>query len=266
VTGSINIEFILWPVAFLLGICVGSFLNVMADRVPAGKSLLHPPSHCFSCGHALEPRDLFPILSYLMLRGRCRYCGQSIPVRSMLVELTTGLLFVLALTVFGLTWQALVTMVYGSFFITLFITDLELGLLPHFIVYPGIAAALAFAALRPLTGTTPGILSALAGLGVSFGAFFLIWALSKIFKKDILGFGDVGTAGLIGASVGYPSALVALSMALLAGVLTAAMLVVFKVRRFNEPLQFGMFLAFGGIVCLFCGQDIMDALRQLLTL
>ena len=259
-------EIIFVVIFFLLGISVGSFLNVVADRVPSGKSLIRPPSHCFSCGHALEPRDLVPVISYLVLRGRCRYCGQTIPMRSMLVELASGLLFLLAITVFGLTWQTLVTIVFGSFFIILFVTDLEQGLLPHVIVYPGIAAALIFAALNPLTGTTPGILSALAGLGVSFGAFLLLWAVPKIFKRNITGFGDVGMAGLIGASVGYPTALVALYVAILAGGLAAALLVLFKVKKLSEPLQFGMFLAFGGMLSLFCGEDIVDALRQLLML
>ena len=257
-------EIIVFSIFVLFGISVGSFLNVVADRVPAGKSILRPPSHCFSCGHALEPRDLFPIVSYLVLRGKCRYCGQSIPARSMLVELASGLLFVLALTVFGLTWQALTTVIYGSLFIILFITDLEQDRLPYVIVYPGIAAALAFAALTPLTGTTPGILGALAGLGTGFGALFLIWAVPKIFKKNVIGFGDVGMAGLIGASVGYPTVLVALSMAILAGGLTAAMLVLLKMKKLNEPMQFGMFLAFGGMLALFCGQEIVDAVRQLL--
>jgi len=260
------LDIIFTVIFFLLGISVGSFLNVVSDRIPAGKSILRPPSHCFSCGHVLEPRDLFPIVSYLMLKGRCRFCGHSIPARSMLVELASGLLFVLALTVFGLTWQTLVTIVFGSFFIILFVTDLEQGLLPHLIVYPGIAIALIFAALRPLTGTTPGLLSALAGLGISLGAFLLIWAVPRIFKKNALGFGDVGMAGLIGASVGYPCALVALSMAILAGGLAAAMLVVFRVKKLNEPLQFGIFLAFGGMMALFIGQDITDALRQLFML
>jgi len=247
----------------LLGISVGSFLNVVADRVPAGKSIIRPRSHCSSCGHVLEPNDLFPIVSYLVLKGKCRYCGQSIPARSMMVELAGGVLFVLALIVFGMTWQTLLTIVYGSLFITLFVTDLEQGLTPRVIVYPGIAIALILAALQPLTGTTPGILAALAGLALCFGFFFLLWAVFKIFRNTAMYFGNVGVAGLIGASIGYPVALVALSIAIVAGGLTTAALVIFKVKQLSEPLQFGIFLCFGGIVSLFCGPDIFDALRQL---
>jgi leader peptidase (prepilin peptidase)/N-methyltransferase len=258
------LELIIAAIFFLLGISVGSFLNVVADRVPVGKSLISPPSHCFSCGHALEPRDLFPIVSYILLKGKCRYCGIAISPRSLLVELASGLLFVLAITVFGLTWQTLATIVFGSLFIILFVTDLEQGLLPHIIVYPGIAAALLFAALRPLTGTTPGLLSALAGLGICLGAFLLIWALVRVFRRDMMGWGDAATAGLVGASLGYPTALVALCMAVIAGGLTAAMLVFFKARKTSQPIQFGMFLSFAGMVSLFCGQDIMDALQQII--
>jgi prepilin signal peptidase PulO-like enzyme (type II secretory pathway) len=259
-----ELEIIIAAIIFLLGISVGSFLNVVADRVPAGKSILHPPSHCFSCGHALEPRDLFPVVSYLLLRGKCRYCGKPFPARSMLVELAAGLLFALAFFTFGVTWQLAAALIFVSFYIILFITDLEQGILPHIIVYPGIALALAFSLSNPLTGVMPNFVDSAAGLGVSFGFFLLLWALPRLFKKSIMGFGDVGMAGLIGASVGFPLVLVALYIAILAGALTAAVLVLWKFNKFNEPLQFGPFLAFAGMLTLFYGNDIFDAYSQLL--
>ena len=251
-------------ILFLFGVSVGSFLNVVADRVPAGKSIVHPPSHCSSCGHMLEPRDLFPIVSYLLLRGKCRYCGHSIGARSMLVELAAGLLFALAFFAFGLTWQLAAALFLSSFYIILFITDLEQGILPHVIVYPGIGLALALALSNPLTGIMPNFMDSAAGLGVSFGFFFLLWVVPRLFKKSIMGFGDVGMAGLIGASVGFPLALVALYIAVLAGALTAALLVVFKARKLNQPLQFGPFLASAGLITLFWGKDIFDACSMLL--
>ena len=250
-------------ILFLLGVSVGSFLNVVADRVPAGKSIVSPPSHCFSCGHALEPRDLFPVVSYLVLKGRCRYCGQPFPARSMLVELATGLLFALSYFNFGLTWQLPVALVTISFYIVLFITDLEQGVLPHVIVYPGIAAALLLALSHPLTGTRPDFPGAAAGFGLASGFFLLLWGVPRLFKKNVMGPGDVGMAGLIGASTGYPLVLAALYIAVLAGAVTAALLVLFKARKLNQPIQFGPFLASAGLVTLLWGHDILDAFHML---
>jgi len=211
----------------------------------------------------LGPHDLIPIISYLTLKGKCRYCGQSIPVRSLLIELFTGLFFITAFIIYGLSWQMLVTVVLGCFLIILFITDLEQELLPHVIVYPGIAVAIIFAALEPFTGSTPGMISAVTGFATGFIIFFLIWAIPKAFRGKLMGFGDVGMAGLIGASVGYPVVLIALGMAVLAGGLTAAVLVALKIKKLDQPMQFGLFLAVAGIFSLFYGRDIADALQQL---
>ena len=250
-------------ILFLLGVSVGSFLNVVADRVPAGKSIISPPSHCFNCGHALEPRDLFPIVSYLLLRGKCRYCGHAIGPRSTLVELATGLLFALACITFGIAWQLPAALIYCSLFVVLFVTGLEQGILPNLIVYPGIVVALALALSNPLTGIMPNFIDSAAGLGVSLGFFLLIWAMPRLFKKSVLGFGDIGMAGLTGAAVGFPQVLVALFMAVLAGALTAAILPLLKAAKPGRPLQFGPFLAFAGLVTLFYGNDIFDACSQL---
>ncbi|MCX6002769.1 MAG: A24 family peptidase, partial [Chloroflexi bacterium] len=108
------------------------------------------------------------------------------------------------------------------------------------------------------------IISSLAGLAVGYGFFFLVWSLPRLFKKSVLGYGDVGMAGLIGASVGFPHVLVALYIAILAGALTAAILILWKLKKFDEPLQFGVFLATGGLVALFWGSEIIDAYSMLL--
>jgi prepilin signal peptidase PulO-like enzyme (type II secretory pathway) len=250
-------------ILFLFGVSVGSFLNVVADRVPAGKSIIRPPSYCFNCGHELEPRDLFPIVSYLMLKGKCRYCGKSFTARSMLVELATGLLFALAFFSFGLSWQLAAVIIFISFYIVLFITSLEQDVLPRVIVYPGIALALIIALLNPLTGIMPNFIDSAAGLGVSSGFFLLLWVVTRLFKKNVLGFGDVGMAGLIGASVGFPQVLVALCIAVPAGALTAVLLTAFKGRKLSSTLEFGPFLAFAGLITLFYGNDIFDACSQL---
>lgn len=250
-------------ILFLFGVSVGSFLNVVADRVPAGKSIVHPPSHCSACGHALAPRDLFPIVSYLLLRGKCRYCGQPFTARSMLVELVTGLVFALSYFAFGASWQMPAAITLSSFFIILFITSLEQDVLPLVIVYPGVAVALLIALLAPLSGTMPGVVSSLQGLAASSGFFLLLWALPRLFKKSLAGPGDVAMAGLIGASVGFPQALVALGIAVPSWALTALLLPVFKAGKLNGPLSPGPFLAFAGLITLFYGNDILDGCIQL---
>ncbi len=261
--GLFLLDAVLTLILFLLGVSVGSFLNVVADRVPAGKSIIRPPSHCFNCGHELEPRDLFPIISYLLLKGKCRYCGQSFTARSMLVELATGLLFVMAFFAFGLSWQLAAVIIFGSFYIVLFIASLEQGVLPPVIVYPGIALSLVLALFNPLSGIRPDFIGAAAGLGVSVGFFFLLWSVPRLFRKNVLGFGDVGMAGLVGASTGFPQILVALCIALVSGALTAALLALLKPRKTNGPVQLGPFLAAAGLITLFYGNDILDGLLQL---
>lgn len=250
-------------ILFLLGVSVGSFLNVVADRVPAGKSIIRPPSHCFNCGHELEPRDLFPIISYLLLKGKCRYCGQSFTARSMLVELATGLLFALAFFSFGLSWQLATVTIFGSFYIVLFITSLEQGILPNVIVYPGIALALVLALSNPLSGISPDFIGSTAGLGMSSGLFILLWTACRLLKKKVLGFGGAGMAGLVGASTGYPQILVALCIGLLSGVLTMALLPLLKPGKPNGPLQLGPFLSASGLITLFWGNDILDGFLQI---
>lgn len=169
---------------FLIGISFGSFFNVVADRVPQRKSIVSPPSHCFQCGHPIESKDLIPVFSYLALRGHCRYCGAGIPLRSMLVELTTGLLFVLAWVVLGPQWQLPVVLLYMSILIILSITDLESAFLPGIILYPAVAVALIITLIKTVTGLSPDIVSAAIGFGVGFGLFFLIWCIARLFKRS----------------------------------------------------------------------------------
>ncbi|HEX9796454.1 MAG TPA: prepilin peptidase, partial [Anaerolineales bacterium] len=133
---------------FVLGACVGSFLNVVADRLPAGESLLHPPSHCPACGRQLAKRELVPIVGWLALRGRCRTCTAPIPLRVPTVELTTALVFVAAGWLIS-PWPRLVfTMGFASLLIAIAAIDLEHQVVPNRLVYPALALALA-AALLP---------------------------------------------------------------------------------------------------------------------
>lgn len=251
-------EIILVFIFFLLGISIGSFLNVVADRVPLGKSIVSPPSHCFNCGHRLESRDLIPLISYLWLRGKCRYCRTPIPVRSMLVELITGLLFVLALIKIGLGWSLVGSLIYISIFIVLIIVDMEIGKPPHLIVYPAIGLAIIFAGINSFMGFQPDIRSAMLGLCLGAGLFLILWGVPRLFKKSIAGFENVGLACLLGASVGFPLVVIAYCLAIIIGGLTVGLLLIVRRRKLSDGISFGLYLSLGAIGTIFVGKEILD--------
>ena len=251
-------EIVLVFIFFLLGISIGSFLNVVADRVPLGKSIISPPSHCFHCGHRLESRDLIPLISYLWLRGKCRYCRTPIPVRSVLIELITGLLFVLALMKIGLGWSLAGSLIYISIFIVLIIVDMEVGMLPHLIVYPAIVIVLIIAGINSVMGVQPDIGAAMLGLCLGAGLFLMLWGVPKLFKKSIIGFGDVGMAGLLGASVGFPLVVIALYLAILTGGITVALFIILRKRKPSDAISLGFYLSLGAICTIFVGKEILD--------
>jgi len=252
------LEIILAFILFLLGISIGSFLNVVADRVPLGKSIVSPPSHCFHCGHELESRDLIPLISYLWLRGKCRYCGTTIPVRSMLVELVTGALFVLAFMKIGLGWALAGSLIYISIFIVMIIVDMEIGKLPPLIVYPSIGIAIVIAGINHFVGVQPDIGSSMLGLCLGAGLFLLLWGVPRLFKKSIMDFGIIGMAGLLGASVGFPLVIIAVCLAIVIGVLTIGILLILRRRKLSDAISLSLYLSLGAIATIFVGKEILN--------
>jgi leader peptidase (prepilin peptidase)/N-methyltransferase len=254
------IDLMIIVILFLLGISVGSFLNVVADRVPAGMSIIRPPSYCFTCSHELQPRDMVPVLSYLMLRGRCRYCGQQYPARSMLVELATGLAFVLAYQVFGLGWQYWPAVIFCCVYIVIFVTDLEQDTVPYPVVLPAIVLAVLFAAFSPLTGTLPGLVSCLVGLAIGMAVLTVPWLGGRLSKNKWVSPGDICIAGLIGASVGFKYVFVAFYTVVIAGLILILAAAVLHKRSTILPLPLSALLAAGGFIAIFLGGDIVDTL------
>jgi leader peptidase (prepilin peptidase)/N-methyltransferase len=258
---------IAWIVLFFLaGIAVGSFLNVVADRLPAGQSIISPPSHCPNCQRRIVFKDLVPVFSYILLKGRCRYCGSAIPVRSLIVELGTGFLFAFLYWHYGLSWELAIVIVYSCLFIVLIVTDLEHGVLPNKIVYPGMIIALVFAGLGTIPGFEPSfiansilrfselwIVNAAIGGGVGFVILFII----AIIFRGGMGWGDVKLAGLMGLAAGFPLILVAIFLAVVTGGLVAIILLLLKVKRRKDAIPFGPFLAVAAMATLFWGNDLL---------
>ncbi len=231
----------------VLGTCIGSFLNTCIDRIPHGQSVVFPASHCAICSRRLAPWELAPVLSYVLLRGRCRSCGVAIPVRIPLVEALTGAGFAALWWRLGPGWALVGASALMCVMLLVAATDLEHQLIPNRVVYPALA-------LAPLVAVAGGhtIWESVAGAAVGFG----LMAAPYLLTRGGMGAGDVKLAALIGAGTGFPEVLVALFAGVVAGGLVALVLLASGRRGRKDAIPFGPFLAAGGAVGLLAGRPI----------
>jgi leader peptidase (prepilin peptidase)/N-methyltransferase len=251
------VEILLIVLFAILGLAVGSFLNVCIDRLPQNKSIVLPPSHCEACQHKLAAKDLIPVFSYIRLRGRCRYCQASIARRVFWVELATALIFALLYWHYGLSPELGVMAFYACLFIIIFVIDLEHGLILNKVVYPGMVVALLLALLaRPwLTQwVVTGIANAALGGGIGFAIFFLI----AIVSRGGMGWGDVKLAALIGLATGFPLVFPSIIMGAILGGIVAVALMTAKKRKRRQTIPFGPFLALAAMATLLWGSNILS--------
>jgi len=251
------VEILLIFLFALLGLAVGSFLNVCIDRLPRNESIVNPPSHCPVCQQKLTAKDLIPVFSYLRLRGRCRYCQAAIPRRLFWVELATAVIFALLYWHYGLSVELGVMAFYACQFIIIFVVDLEHGLILNKVVYPGMVVALLLA-LLPQAGLAPQIGTRVAyaalGGGIGFGIFLLI----AIVSRGGMGWGDVKLAALIGLATSFPLVFLAIIMGAILGGIVAVALVIAKKRKRRETIPFGPFLALAAMITLLWGSNILN--------
>ena len=229
------------------GLAVGSFLNVVAARLPLHRSLVKPRSACMSCGHEISARDNIPVLSYVLLRGRCRHCGAHIPARYPAVELSTAFLAAGCALRFGLTWYALFAAAFCGVLVAISAIDVEHRIIPNRIVLPAAVVALGFQLVRE-----PSLEWPVAALGASLFLF-----AAAVAHPRGLGMGDVKLALLLGAFLGW-SVSVALMVGLVAALVPSVVLFARHgkaARKMAIPL--GPFLAFGAVVALFAGDAIL---------
>ncbi len=264
-------EAVLTIIFALFGAAIGSFLNVCIDRLPAGKSLSYPPSHCDTCQLRLSPLDLIPVFSYLVLRGRCRYCGASIPHRVLWVELGTGLFFAFALWRYGLGTEFALIVFFFCVFLVIGIIDLKHKLILNKIVYPASVVALIisvsasavrgsfFFAMTSDVVLPPGILSAVIGGAVGL----VLLSIPALISRGGMGWGDVKMAMLIGLATGFPMVLVALLMGIILGGIVASILLLAKIKKRKEAIPFGPFLSLAAIAALLWGSEILRWYLQL---
>ena len=247
---------------FIFGLCIGSFLNVCIYRLPASKSISHPRSSCTSCNELIPFYDNIPVLSYLLLRGKCRFCRQPISVRYPIIELLTGLFALITFLKYGLSLEALIYFVFIAALLVITFVDIDHQIIPDIISLPGIPIFfLASFGLSQINW-----LDSLIGILVGGGSLFLVaWIYNLITQKEGMGGGDIKLLAMIGAVIGWKGVLFTIFVASAVGTL-AGILVMLKSRKgMRLKIPFGPFLAIGGIAYIFFGPQLIRWYFQLLN-
>ncbi|CAB4882387.1 unannotated protein [freshwater metagenome] len=239
-------------IAGLAGLIVGSFLNVVAYRLPRGESLVHPGSRCPGCGVAVARRDNIPVFGWLLLQGRCRSCAMRIPIRYPAVEALTGALFAAVVATQDDTLRIILGLLLVSLLVPLTLIDLDVRRLPDALTLPGAIAALVAGIVFEPSFVPEQLIAGAA-------AFVFFFVAASLYRGG-MGMGDVKLAGMLGVFLGRavaPAVLIALLSGVLVGIAIILRVGVSEGRRTAVP--FGPFLALGGLVGFFVGDQLMNA-------
>jgi leader peptidase (prepilin peptidase)/N-methyltransferase len=239
---------------FLVGLCIGSFLNVCIYRLPASQSIVHPRSKCQKCGKLIAFYDNIPILSFLWLKGRCRHCGVKIGLRYPAVELLAGILALATFLKFGLRVEALIYFAFIACLLVVTFIDLDHRIIPDVISLPGIP--IFFAASFALPEMT--YKAALLGIIAGGGSLFLVaWVYSLITKKEGMGGGDIKLLAMMGALLGWQGVVFTIFVSSLVGTLSGLAVMLHSHKGMKLAVPFGPFLAIGGVTFIFFGTRLI---------
>ncbi|MEX2007568.1 MAG: prepilin peptidase [Candidatus Levyibacteriota bacterium] len=250
------LEFLL---IFILGLCIGSFLGVIVDRSVSGESLIFGKSHCENCKKDIAWYDLIPIVSFIALRAKCRNCKKPISFYYPVIELSTGILFVLAFIFAtganaGIVYLAYLLIVVSSL-ISIFFTDLKYGIIPDKIIFPTILISAIYLILNPSSVILNHFLS-------SLGAFLFFLILLIVTAGKGMGWGDVKYAILMGLILGFPNIVVGLYLAFLTGAMVGVILILWRKKKLRgSTIPFGPFLVAGTVLSLFYSDFFLSMLR-----
>lgn len=250
---------------------MGSFLNVVIYRIPAGLSILHPPSRCPHCEHRLRPYDNVPVLGWLWLKGRCRYCRAPISPRYPLIEVLTGGFFLAAFWHFGLTGETVSAWFLLSWLLALTFIDLDTLTLPNVLTQSGLIVGItlqtilsASEALWSLPAAAQGFLTAVIGTVLGIGLFDLIGLLgSFLLGQTAMGGGDGKLAALLGAWLGWQNMLLSSFLACALGAFIGGGAIALGLLSRRTPIPFGPYLALGAVIALFWGDRLIALYLQL---
>lgn len=241
-------------ITFVSGAILGSFLNVCIHRVPAGRSVVYPPSHCPGCGTRIRSRDNVPLLSYALLRGRCRACGGSISARYPLVEALTGVLLVVVLYRFGLSPAFGIGSAFVAALVVVTFIDLDHQIIPDIISLPGIVVGLVVSAL----GQGPPLLDSVLGVLIGGGILYAVAVgYHSLTGREGMGGGDIKLLAMIGAFLGWRGVLVTLILGSFTGAFVGTALILGRRTDARVPIPFGPFLALGALCALLFGDRLI---------
>jgi leader peptidase (prepilin peptidase) / N-methyltransferase len=257
-------------IVFALGASIGSFINVVVYRLPAGLSVLYPPSRCPHCLNRLKAYDNVPVFGWLRLRGRCRFCKTKISRRYPVVEGVTGLIFLIIFAIFQFSLQTLEYWAFCSWLLALSLIDFDTMTLPNPLTKSGLVLGLVF---QMVLGFVPEhSLSDLAShlmLGI-VGAVLGLWLFdaiaffgSIILGKAAMGGGDAKLAAMMGAWLGWKLLLIASLIACVAGVVVGGVAISLSQHKIGQKMPFGPYLALGSVVTIFIGETILSSYLQL---
>ena len=251
-----NPEILLNIYAFGLGAFIGSFLNVLIHRLPRKENFVTGRSHCPKCNEMIRWYDNIPLLSFIILRAKCRYCTAPISWRYPMVELVTAVFFLTAYKLYGVSFHSLIAAVFFSMLLVVTFIDFEYYIIPDRITYPGMVLGMALSWVNPLV--TP--LDALIGLLAGGVALYLLAMLGDfVFKKESLGGGDIKLAAMLGAFLGWKNIIFIFFGAAVFGLIYAIIqMAVSRKQGAGRMIPFGPFLSLAALVALFFGEVLID--------
>lgn len=247
-------------IVFIFGSIAGSFLNVCIHRLPKKESVLYPPSHCPKCNHGIPWYDNIPILSFLILRGKCRFCPSRISFRYFIVELLTGLLAVLLYSAFGLSAKFFAYSVFICALIVATFVDFDIQEIPDEIsiggTVLGLILALAMPSLFDTASRYHSVLASFIGAVVGGGSIYAMGVLGTIvFKKDAMGGGDVKLMAMIGAFLGWKLVMLTFFIAPLSGAIVG---IILRMKDGREIIPYGPHLSLAAVIVMFFGSRILN--------
>ena len=239
---------------FILGMIVGSFSNVCIYRIPRNESIIYPASHCPKCRSNISLKDNIPLISYILLKGRCRNCKSKISIRYPVVELLTGLIYLIIYLIYGLSIQSLIYIILSSALIIIAFIDLNEQIVPDVISLPGIVIGFIISFFVPYIS----FINSALGVFVGGGIILVIGLVgSVIFKKEAMGGGDVKLAAMIGAFLGWRYIIISLFLGFFLGAVAGIFLIVSKIKNKEDVVPFGPFIALGSMITLLWGEKII---------